>query len=113
MSEAVDALEELSLDPQARRVARKRWEDAKFLEMGFALTREEGIEQGREQGLEQGLEQGIAVGEAKALLSLLEARQLEVSDDDCKRILATADVEQLDRMVRRAATAASTAEIFE
>jgi predicted transposase/invertase (TIGR01784 family) len=97
MAQAVDALEELSLDPVARRAARKRWEDAKFYEMGLAMTREE----------------GVATGKVQALLIVLEARQLEVTEDDRKRILATTGAEQLDRMMRRAATANTTAEIFD
>jgi predicted transposase/invertase (TIGR01784 family) len=117
MADAVDALEELSLDPIARRAARKRWEDAKFYEMGIAMERKEardrGLNEGLQQGLQQGLNQGVAIGATKTLLTLLEARKLEVTDEERSRILAITDVEQLDRMVRSAATANATAEIFE
>jgi hypothetical protein len=106
---SADVLEERVRD----RAARKRWEDAKFYEMGLAMAREEGRKQGLEEALAQRFAQNRALGQARALLIVLEARQLEVTEDDRKRILATTDAEQLDRMMRRAATATTTAEIFE
>lgn len=65
------------------------------------------------EGLQQGMNQGVAIGATKTLLALLEARRLELTDDDRKRIPAMTNTDQLDRMVRRAATTTETAEIFE
>lgn len=47
-------------------------------------------------------------GEARALLTLLEARGLSVSDEQRARVLACADLEALERWIRRAATASTT-----
>jgi hypothetical protein len=53
-----------------------------------------------------------ARGEAKALLAVLEARGLRVSDEARARILACTDVAQLDAWIRKAATATSIDELF-
>jgi hypothetical protein len=47
------------------------------------------------------------------VLAVLAARQLPVSASERERILAITDVERLERMVRMAVTASTTAEIFE
>lgn len=48
--------------------------------------------------------QGEAKGEAKALLTVLEARGIEVPEEFRQRIVDCTDVDQLDNWVRRAAT---------
>jgi len=49
--------------------------------------------------------QGQALGEAQALLAILEARGIEVSDEMRETITTCTDLDQLDRWIRRAATA--------
>ena len=53
---------------------------------------------------------GKAEGEARALLTVLATRGLAVSDEQRQRILACADLTQLERFVRQAVSAASTEE---
>lgn len=57
-------------------------------------------------------QRGKAEGEAKALLAVLTARGLRVSDELRARILAAAEVSQLEAWIVRAATAASIDEVF-
>ena len=45
---------------------------------------------------------------ARALFTVLKARRLSVSAENCRRILAVRDPDQLDRWVARAVTATST-----
>jgi Uma2 family endonuclease len=55
---------------------------------------------------------GNAAGKAEAVLAILEARGIPVAAADRARILATTDVERLNAWIARAATSASTAEVF-
>jgi hypothetical protein len=57
-------------------------------------------------------EQGRLQSRAEAVVAVLEARGLAVSDEQRERILACADLDLLDRWVRRAATVATTDELF-
>ena len=68
-------------------------------------ARTEGRAEGRTEGRAEGLTQGEAVGEARAILTLLDARGIAVSEAVRARILACTDLATLDRWVRRAATA--------
>lgn len=55
---------------------------------------------------------GEAVGEAKAVLTVLEARGLHPSDEVRARILACTDAAQLATWLRKAATATSVDQVF-
>ncbi|WXB20309.1 hypothetical protein LZC94_40210 [Pendulispora albinea] len=55
---------------------------------------------------------GVAKGEARAILSVLEARKVHVPDEVRQRILACTDHTVLERWIRRAVTLASTDELF-
>jgi hypothetical protein len=55
---------------------------------------------------------GRAEGRAQAVLDVLDARSLRVSDDARARILACTDTEQLAAWVRKAVTATSVDELF-
>jgi hypothetical protein len=57
------------------------------------------------EGLAKGLEEGLAEGEAKALLTVLDARGIHVPDDIRADITACTDTAKLDEWIRRAATA--------
>ncbi len=56
--------------------------------------------------------EGKAEGEAKALLSVLAARGLQVPEVVATRVRECRDLEQLERWVRRAAVATSIDEVF-
>ncbi len=55
---------------------------------------------------------GQREGEADAILLVLEARGLEVTDADRERITGCTDLRQLKKWVRRAATAEKTGDLF-
>ena len=79
---------------------------------GLEVGRAEGRAEGREEGREEGRRRGRAEGEARAVLTVLEARGIAVSDSDRAFISACTDVGLLDEWVRRAATATSAADLF-
>lgn len=56
--------------------------------------------------------QGRAEGEASAVLAVLDARGIEISDAVRARVTACTDIDQLDGWVRRAATATSVDDLF-
>lgn len=131
MSRAVDALEELSSDPEARRIATKRLIDEKFYEMGMAMARDEatkrglaegravGVAEGRAEGRSEGLAEGLATGEARGIAvgeaSMLR-RQLERKfgplTDLVQTRLQTASAHDLERWGERILTANSVEEVF-
>jgi predicted transposase YdaD len=65
-----------------------------------------------EQISREALEQGREQGRTEAVLAVLDARGLLVTDEQRKRIEETTDLEALDRLVRNAATVVSTDELF-
>jgi hypothetical protein len=64
------------------------------------------------KGRAEGVAEGEAKGRAEALLDVLEARGLPVSDEARARILACTDAAQLAAWVRSAVTVASVDELF-
>ena len=68
---------------------------------------------GQAQGLTEGKAQGLTEGKAEAILAVLEARSLEVADEQRERVLACRDLEELDRWLRRAAVVDAPAALFE
>jgi hypothetical protein len=65
------------------------------------------------EGSEKGLADGVAKGEAKAVLTILETRRLDVTTADRDRISSCTDLAQLQDWVRRAVTAKTTSDLFE
>jgi len=61
----------------------------------------------------QGMELGLAKGEAQAVVTVLEARGLHVSEPVRQRVLSCADMAMLDQWLRRVATVGSAAELFD
>lgn len=59
-----------------------------------------------------GKTEGRTEGRAEAVLSVLDARGVEVRDDARERIMACADLDQLDAWLRHAVTAESVDELF-
>lgn len=60
----------------------------------------------------QGEARGEARGEAKALLAILDARGVELSNEDRGRITACTDLTQLETWVRKAATATKIQDLY-
>ena len=67
-----------------------------------------GIEKGREQGIVE----GAVRAKAEDILKVLDARDLNPTNDQRGQVNAATDLAQLDRWFDRALTAATTAEIF-
>lgn len=64
----------------------------------------------RQKQIEKGVEKGILQGKIAALLAVLEARALPVSDEVRRTITACTSARTLDRWLKQAVTAASAAE---
>jgi predicted transposase YdaD len=67
-------------------------------------------DEGEAKGEAIGEARGEAKGKASALLQILSARGLEISDDARVTVLACQDLAQLDAWLARALTATSVAE---
>lgn len=59
-----------------------------------------------------GKSEGKAEGKAEGVLQVLDARGIDVSDEQKSRILGCTDIAVLDRWIRRAVTIATTEELF-
>ncbi|MEV4324614.1 hypothetical protein ACIG5D_06955 [Microbispora rosea] len=70
------------------------------------------VDKGREEGRAEGREEGRAEGEIDSILTVLDARGLEISDEARERIRRCEDLSQLSTWVRRAATVASADDLF-
>ena len=86
MAEAKSALELLSREPSARRIAEMR-RDA---EIERRLDRAEDLDEGREQGLEQGRAEGLTEGLRKAIVAVCGVLDIEL-DSARTTAIATAD----------------------
>jgi hypothetical protein len=64
------------------------------------------------QGRAEGRAEGEAKGEARAVLAVLEARNIQVPEPARARITACTDLDQLDVWVRRAVTASEVDDLF-
>jgi hypothetical protein len=69
-------------------------------------------EQGRTEGRSEGRAEGRAEQAARAVLTVLRVRRLEVRDEARERILAETDPERLERWHERALVAGSLDEVF-
>jgi hypothetical protein len=72
----------------------------------------QGEAKGRAEGKAEGRAEGKAEGEANALLHVLAARRLTVSDAQRARILACTDLDTLTRWIERAVRAETTDAVF-
>lgn len=89
-----------------------------IVDVAIRATLEKQIMQRREfqsdffrRPFEQGKTEGKTEGKAEAILAVLEARKIPVSDAIRAQILACADVEVLDLWIRRAALATTAASV--
>lgn len=65
-----------------------------------------------QQGREEGREEGLLAGEAKSLLKILQARGIDLTDAERRRIAECTDPDTLDLWLERALTAATSRELF-
>lgn len=72
-----------------------------------------GEKRGEKRGERRGEKRGIVVGEIKALLSVLAARGVEVTDAARSRITACTDTDQFDVWLRRAVTITSVDDMLD
>jgi hypothetical protein len=72
----------------------------------------EGRAKGLTEGRAEGLTEGRAKGEVRALLAILNARGIPISDAAHTRITSCTDLDQLDTWVRSAATATTIQDLF-
>jgi hypothetical protein len=79
-----------------------------FAKLHYGRGKAEGLEEGRSEGRTEGLIEG----ERRALLEVLHARGLEVTEDHRAHVAECTDLEQLKAWVRSAVTAASTSDLF-
>ena len=84
----------------------------KYFAQGEAAGVAKGEAAGVAKGEAAGVAKGEAKGEAKALLAVLGARGLRVSDEARARILACTDATRLDAWVRKAITVSSADQLF-
>jgi hypothetical protein len=91
------------------------WRDEARAE-GLAEGRAEGLAtghaEGRAEGHEQGRAEGETRGEATALLAVLTAREVDVSDAAREEITSCTDTGQLATWIQRAATATSIDDVL-
>ncbi len=72
----------------------------------------QGLEKGLAKGEKRGLQQGHLEGELRALLKVLEARGLTVSEAARRRLLACTELEQIELWLSHAVTVRSVPELF-
>jgi hypothetical protein len=73
----------------------------------------EGEAKGEAKGKAEGEAKGKVEGEARAVLAVLDARGIEVSDPVREDITSCTDLDQLDIWIRRAATADKVQDLFD
>ena len=78
----------------------------------MATVGEDLIERGRVKGEAKGEANGEAKGEAKAILAVLFARGLVVSDEDRTRVLGCTELPTLDRWLRAAVVCEESGALF-
>jgi hypothetical protein len=79
---------------------------------GLAKGKAEGLAKGKAEGLAKGKAEGLAKGKAEAVLAVLEARGLAISDEERARLLGCTDLDALERWVRKAVTVKTAAALF-
>ena len=105
---ATEALDRLSQDPKAQRLARWREDQMRMYRVELAAIERRGLDQGREQGIEQGREQ-----EARALIRRLLDEKFGPLGAASLTQLDAADHAALERYADRILTARSLAEVLD
>lgn len=83
-----------------------------YQDEGLRKAKAEGRAEGEARGKAEGEARGEARGKAEGVLAVLQARGLQVSPQQRERIVASADVSQLDAWLRLAATATTADALF-
>ncbi len=128
IAKAMDALDFLSAQPRVQELARQRelalaqyltdqrgWTAkgrVEGLADGLAKGEKKGRAKGEKKGRVEGEKKGRVEGRVAALLAVLQARGLCLSDDERGHLNACADLATLDRWIARAATAPTVAEVI-
>lgn len=113
IGKAKEALEVLSRDREARELAFRKRADDYFYVRSLIEAKEEGEAKGRAEGEAKGRAEGEAKGRAETILRLLTLRGIAPSEVQRARILACADLVQLDRWLERAIAVTKIEELFE
>jgi hypothetical protein len=71
------------------------------------------VNKGAEEGKLEGKLEGLLEAKAQDVLAVLEARKLEVPAEVRERVLASTDLAELDRWIRRAAVVSEARQLFE
>ena len=71
------------------------------------------VAKGREEGIQEGIQEGTLKAKTEAVMTVLEARGLDVPTDVRERIVGSTDLAELDRWIRRAAVVGEARELFE
>ncbi|MEE8585190.1 MAG: hypothetical protein V3T83_10100 [Acidobacteriota bacterium] len=82
------------------------------LEAVQAVAKAEGRTEGKAEGRAEGKAEGKAEGQREAILVVLAARGLEISEKDRTILKASGDSAQLERWLRKASAATTTDEVF-
>jgi hypothetical protein len=92
--------------------ARKAFQMIPDIQRFFDEDQRRSYEKGRAEGEAKGRAEGEAKGRAEAILAVLSARGVTLTDEQRQRVYGCTDIAVLDQWLRRAATVASTAELF-
>ncbi len=98
--------------PIEQREALRVWMDARAV-VTFERGKAEGIVAGKAEGIVAGKAEGIVEGHVTAVLTILEARGIPVSEEVRAKIKACTDAGLLGRWIARAATAGTAAEVVD
>ncbi|WP_438040891.1 hypothetical protein [Sorangium sp. So ce128] len=102
-----------SLNAAARRMLEAMMKSGYEFQSDFARSYvAKGVEKGVEKGREQGRQEGLLEAKAHAVLAVLEARGVEVPAEVRERVLASTDIAELDRWIRRAASVGDARELL-
>ncbi|WP_044986166.1 hypothetical protein [Sorangium cellulosum] len=98
-----------SLNEAARRTLEAMMKSGYEFQSEFARSY---VAKGVEKGREEGRQAGLLEAKAQAVLSVLEARGLEIPAEVRERVLESTDVAELDRWIRRAASVGDARELL-
>ena len=108
---AKEALDELSSDPKARRLAEDRVLWHWMYDDGIATARKEGREEGRQEGREEGRQEGRGQERRRLVRHLLEKKFGALDEAACGRFEA-ADDDTVEQYAERMLTADTLAAVF-
>ena len=102
-----------SLNEAAKRKLEEMMSSGYQYQSEFALKYvAKGREEGKLEGQREGKREGKLEGKAQSVLAVLEARSLGIPDEVRERVLASTDLGELDRWLRRAAVVSDARDLF-